>query len=422
MLPLSFIFPAVWHASRPPAARGAEGLRRSLSWLIAFGLAAASIALCTLGFAETGYARWMAQLGRFAPWGPVAIGVAGALLLFVARSPGAAALLAASGGAAETTWIFWLRGHLCGPEPLVYVGAIAIVFALTATICILRQPLRGRLFRVILSVAFGYLALVAVRNVNLFALVAGVVMAWNLGEWAFELRSLHAESLPARRWMALPGLIAQGGLALVVGMWIGAIASGWFFRWAGEVRRFGLVESPLAYAHEAAKFAGRPGMPDRARADLRQAGVYLFHNGPDRKLFIDGRLEVPSRATFETFVRLGSLLNEGRPGWAEAVGRMGDPLILLDHVEDAGAEATLLAQPGWRCVYYDPAASVFLVNRPDEPGREFPSVDFAGRHFRDSGPGEHRARGATRNRRGCGTDQASGQSWCAGLVSDQDGP
>ena len=78
--------------------------------------------------------------------------------------------------------------------------------------------------------------------------------------------------------------------------------------------------------HEAALFAGRPGMPERRLAlDLRQAGVYLFHNGPERKLYIDGRLEVPSRQTFQTFVRLSSLLREGRPGWAEAVERTGRP-------------------------------------------------------------------------------------------------
>jgi hypothetical protein len=384
MLPLSFIFPAVWQAAGPSAARGAAGPRRPLPWLIAFGLAAASIAAFTLGFAETGYTRWIAQVGRFAPWGLVAIGSAGAALLLVARSPGAAALLAASGGAAEATWILWLRAHLCGPGPSLYVGATGIVLGLTTTACILRLPLRRRLFRVILSFAFGYLALVAVRNINLFALVAGFVMAWNLGEWAFEPASLRPELLPAQRWMKLPGLIARGVLALLVGLWIAAIASGWFFRWAGEVRRFGLGESPLAYAHEAAKFAGRPGMPERALAlDLRQAGVYLFHNGPQRKLFIDGRLEVPSRATFETFVRLSSLLNEGRTGWPEAVRRMRDPLILLDHAEDFGAEATLLAQPGWRCVYYDPVASIFVADRPGEPAREFPAVDFAGRHFRD---------------------------------------
>ena len=379
MLPLSFIVPAVWRASRPAAPSG-----RPLPWLVAFGLSTALIVACSLGFSEAGSAPSIAAIGRQAPWGLVAVGLSGAVLLLVTGSSGAAALLAASGGAAEAAWIFWLRGHLSGTEPRLYVAGIGALLGVTATAIILRPRQRGRLFRVILSVAFSYLALTALRNINLFALVAGFVIAWNLGEWAFELTSVRRESVAERRSMVLAGLFARGGLAVVVGWWIVAIASGGFFRSTGEVRRFGLRESPLAYAHEAARFAGRTGMPDRALAlDFRQAAVYLFHNGPERKIFFDGRLEIPTRATFDTFVRLGSLLHEGRTGWAEAVGRLGDPLILLDHVDDYGAEATLLTQRGWRCVYYDPVASVFVVDRPGALAGKFPAVDFAARHFRD---------------------------------------
>ena len=131
--------------------------------------------------------------------------------------------------------------------------------------------------------------------------------------------------------------------------------------------------------------AGRLGLRERALAlDLRQAGVYLFHNGLEHKLFIDGRLEIPSRSTFEMFVRLSALLEEGRPGWAEAVPRIGNPLVLLDHAEDFGAEATLLSHAGWRCVYYHPVASVFVTAERTGPAGAIPTVDFAGRHFRDT--------------------------------------
>ncbi len=384
MLPLSLIVPAVWRLAPPASSAGAADQRRSVPWLVAFGLAVGLVTACWLGFAEAGTAAWIAQIGHLAPWGLVAGGILGAVLLLAGRSSVAAALLAVSGGAAEAAWIVWLRGHLSGAEPRLYVAGIGAIFGLTATVIILRHRQRGRLFRVILSVAFAYLALIALRNINLFALVAGFVMAWNLGEWAFELTSVREETAPVQWSLVLAGLIGQGGLAVVVGWWIVAIVSGGFFGTTGEVRRFGLRESPLAYAHAAAKFAGRPGMPERALAlDLRQAAVYLFHNGPDRKIFFDGRLEIPTRATFDTFVRLGALLNEGRAGWAEAVARLGNPLILLDHVEDFGAEATLVTQPGWRCVYYDPVASVFVADRPGALADKFPTVDFAARHFRD---------------------------------------
>ena len=116
--------------------------------------------------------------------------------------------------------------------------------------------------------------------------------------------------------------------------------------------------------------------------DLGQAAVYLFHNGPERKIFMDGRLEIPSRETFQTYVRLENILNEGRHGWAEPVGRMGDPLILLDHEKEFGAEATILSDPEWRCIYFDAVASVFL-SRCRGLETSFPSVDFVMRHFHD---------------------------------------
>jgi tetratricopeptide (TPR) repeat protein len=212
--------------------------------------------------------------------------------------------------------------------------------------------------------------------------VAGFALAGNLGQWTAEL----ADAVPAGRraswsWLAA-GVAARIALAALAGLLIVTTVNGRFFRATGEPRRFGLHASPLAYAHEAARFAGRPGLPDRALVfDLRQAGVYLFHNGPQRKLFLDGRLEVPSRETFETYVRLDHMLNDGRRGWAEPIRRMGDPLILLDHELDFGAEATLLVDPGWCCIYYDAIASVFVSRRRSDLAASYPSVDFAARHF-----------------------------------------
>ena len=129
------------------------------------------------------------------------MGLGGAIFLLLARSPIAAALLAAFGGAVQAAWILWLRGHLRGTEISLVATGLASIIGLTATLLVLRQGRRGRLFRLVLSVAFGYLALVAVRNINLFGLVAGFVIAWNLGEWAFELGSSREESAPPQVWL-----------------------------------------------------------------------------------------------------------------------------------------------------------------------------------------------------------------------------
>ena len=56
---------------------------------------------------------------------------------------------------------------------------------------------RGMIFRMLLSAAFGYLSLQAIRNIGLFGVVAGFVLAWNLGEWASELASQRC-GIPSR--------------------------------------------------------------------------------------------------------------------------------------------------------------------------------------------------------------------------------
>jgi tetratricopeptide (TPR) repeat protein len=386
LLPLSFIVPAVWRAS------GQRSPVHPFAWVCPFVVCAGLVGACLLGLHGRGTRGWMVRLGLLAPGGLVAIGLCGAALL--TRRSRQAALLAGLGAVTEGAWVVCLRADLFGPEPapwswtglpgpgLPLLGCGTALFGIATVGLALRTG--ERLFRMLLAVIFGVLAIQAIRNINLFGLVAGYVLACNLGEWAAELE-------PASRGEAKPqgsstgsgaGLVVTTAVCCLVGLLFGSIVSGRFSRLTGERRRFGPHESPAAYAHEAARFAGQPGLPDRALAfGLSQAGVYMFYNGPGRKLFIDGQNEVHSRETFETYVLLDRLLGQGIPGWAEPLRRMDDPLILLDHAKHVGAEATLILDPGWRCVYYDAIASVFVSRRRRIAEASFPTVDFSARHF-----------------------------------------
>ncbi len=380
LLPPGAIVPAAWRAA---------GRARGRGFVIAFGLAAGLVLWAAIGLPGQGTPVWIVRSGRLAPLGLVALGACGGALL--TRSSRRAAVLAAVGGLAAAAWVIWLRAYLFGAEPgpsswlgVPGPGSTALAWAtaiLGIATAVMTLRAGGRPFRLILAVTFGYLGLQAIRNANLFGLAAGFVLAADLGEWAAQLSPEFSEGRAARAitWGA------RAVLAGLLGLLIAATVSGGFFRATGERRGFGTFASPLAYAHDAARFAGRPGMPDHALAfSLRQAGVYVFHNGPDRKVFMDGRLEVPTRATFESYMQLGRLLNDGRPGWDAALRRMGDPLILLDHESNAGAEATLLADPDWRCVFYDAVGSVFLSKGLRDLEFAYPSVNFAARHFDDA--------------------------------------
>ena len=164
--------------------------------------------------------------------------------------------------------------------------------------------------------------------------------------------------------------------------WLFLVVTDRFFPLTGYLLHFGLRERPLTYAHDAARFAGGDGLPDRALVfNLGQTGVYIYHNAPGRKVFMDARLEVPSLATFETYRLVDASLNRGDPRWLALVRRMGDPRIMLDHQTNGGAEATLFASTGYRCVFWDLTASVFIPRARFDQETTYPTVNFAARHF-----------------------------------------
>lgn len=390
-LPLSWIVPSAWRASAADGVATGTSSRVGL-WSLplsaAVTLAPALVLLDVLGLPAQGTPGGMVLAGRMAP---VALTVLALGSMWLLRRSWRAAAIAGCGLLAVAAWMVWLRAYLfgaeAGPGPSTWLRApgrgsapLAIAAAVLGVPASALAIGRGaRPFRIGLAVAFGYLAIQAIRNANLFALAAAYVLAANLGEWAAELSRARLDRSPDRGSLAMTGLVAVAAGLLAL-----ATVLGWVFHATGERRSFGLDASPLAYAHDAARFAARPGLPDRALVySLRQAGVYEFHNGPARKVFLDGRLEVPDRDIFAGYVWFERALEQNARGWRDALRRIGDPLILLDHDGHSGAEATLMADPGWRCVWFDPVASVFVSTSRHDLDAAYPSVDFAARHFRD---------------------------------------
>ena len=189
---------------------------------------------------------------------------------------------------------------------------------------------------------------------------------------------------PARH--ALSGLKPRLATLIAVAVLLLWVGTGQFYAQTGEGRTIGWGEEPLWFPHEAVKFAGSAGMPDRFLSyHNAHASVFEYYhspereNGPGRTVFTDPRLEIAGAELFDQYQTLGKNITSDQPGWEAELDRLGRPSILVDHVDNAGIGASLLASRHWKCVWFDPIVAVF-VHGSCPVGRTH-TVVFGARHF-----------------------------------------
>ncbi len=240
-------------------------------------------------------------------------------------------------------------------------------------------------FRLLMFAVFSVLSLQATRNSHQFAAVVGAVTAWNFAEWAAARHKLAAARDKAR--LVASGLMPRLATLIAVAVLLLWVGTGQFYAQTGEGRTIGWGEEPLWFPHEAVKFAGSAGMPDRFLSyHNAHASVFEYYhspereNGPGRTVYTDPRLEITGAELFDQYQKLGKNITNDQPGWEDELNRLGRPSILVDHVDNAGIGARLLASRHWKCVWFDPIVAVFLHDSY-APVKTH-TVDFGARHFR----------------------------------------
>jgi len=271
----------------------------------------------------------------------------------------------------------------------IYVIAELVVWLVTAAsfIWLLIRKHRWSPCRLLLFAGYSHLAWQASRNTNIFALVSGVIACQNFGDWGtitteVGTRGSNVPSpvgIPSRRaptqWMT--------GLFTVL---TGLVVSGWWNEIGEKNKPFGLGEAPNWFIHDAAKFAGQDGFPLRAFvAHIGQAEVYVYHNGPFRKVFMDARLEVCTQQTFERYNYILDAMAAGNPIW-QSVFRDGElPVVILDSRSSRAAINGMFQSPAWRLVFADKTAAVF-VTREVAARLSLPTVDPSPLMYPDGPP------------------------------------
>jgi tetratricopeptide (TPR) repeat protein len=240
-------------------------------------------------------------------------------------------------------------------------------------------PVDFLLFRLILFMVFTVLSWQATRNSHQFAAVAGTVTAWNFGEWASTRVRNRRENGDAGSESV--GRIAAFGA--IAGAFV-LVASGGFYAWTAEGRTIGLGEERLWFPHEAVAFAGRADMPTRSVCFHNgHAALYEYAYAPERKTYLDARLEVIGPEKYQEYVRLESKISHNETGWTADLDAMQRPIVLVDnvHATGSGLNASLLASKKYRCVWFDPIAALY-IHEAYKGAAEAHAIDFAERHFR----------------------------------------
>lgn len=261
----------------------------------------------------------------------------------------------------------FIAAHGLGAALTNVTIAMSFVLAFLGVVSLVRLARRGRfdIYRALVFAAFAYLAWQSSRNSALFAIAGGWVVASNFA----ELASTAPSAKPQRFRFGAVALAATLGL-LIVSMPTDLF---WELARSESPRRFGFGEVPNLFAHESAEFLGREGMPQNVfPVDQGEAAVYIFHNGPERRVFADGRLEVNSREVLEGYqelrVRMARASDKPDPKLLESLmqsippdaeGRREPPAILID----VGAQewTGLAADDRFRAVHFDGVALVFLT-------------------------------------------------------------
>ena len=135
-------------------------------------------------------------------------------------------------------------------------------------------------------------------------------------------------------------------------------------------------------AHGAARMAASEGMPRHVVAmHLGQASVFEFHMRADQRVYVDPRLEVMPRTVMEDYLQLQAELERGGRGWNKRLRSFPQlPAFLVDHRTHHAAEATLLADPDWQCVWFDETAGVYCPRGRQELVQQH-TQDFAAGYF-----------------------------------------
>lgn len=257
------------------------------------------------------------------------------------------------------------------------------------------SPAHGFLF-----LSFTYLSLLARRNIAPFSFVSSFLILKNLEDFFQErshlLKTLKTPSLFQRIRPAGEGILFAFTFLLPLSFVTDA-----FYEYEGlNKKRFGLGISEHRFYNRAVDFIQKINLQGNCFNSGLDVGDYLiWHFYPERKIFMDGRLEVYGDSFFQELFQLFNAPSL----WPKWVERYQINFCILDHTSQKHENLLrwLTHASDWSPIYLDAQVVIFIKkapeNRklldlytidlvqdpipslPEEPESELPLADFYGK-------------------------------------------
>jgi Tetratricopeptide repeat len=234
---------------------------------------------------------------------------------------------------------FTLLGHYA---PITHFVALIAISGLTS----LANFRRLDPFLALVAGSQLYIAVLAARNVPLFALASVPLILDNLRKISWSRLAI-----PPRAARALSrGVLVAVAVFALVHAW--QLATNRFYIERHEITEFGAGVAPHTWPEEAVRFARAERLPEPIIGLMRESSYMISQ---DYKVFVDPRLEVYGDVFFERFLHVMS----DAKAWEDACAEFGikTALIGIESLPTIGFVGNL---PGWRLVYFDEAAVIFV--------------------------------------------------------------
>jgi hypothetical protein len=214
---------------------------------------------------------------------------------------------------------------------------------------------------------FGALALVSMRNVVLYAVATLPAICTGLDDLGGILRRrLPWHRLGLLLWRGAGGLVVTAALTMAAITTV-RVVTGSFYGQAGRPTRFASAIDRASFGLDAVEWLADHDLQGRGFNSFNLGGTLLWRD-PAHKVFIDTRGDVGGEQLMQRYAAVS------HPDvWDRAVRRYGFEYAVLGHRDlRLLLVRKLWGDPGWRVVYLDGTAIVFV--RTDGPNGHLTQV------------------------------------------------